>query len=439
MDSAIAMNQPVVIDNGSGLIKAGFAGEQIPKCRFRSCIGRPKHERVMAGALEGDTFIGPRCEEHRGLFKLNYPIEHGIVNNWDDMEAIWKYLYTKEQLGAKSSDHPVLLTEAPNNPMKHREKAAEIMFEHLSVPALFISIQAVLSLYASGRTTGCVLDSGDGVTHAVPVYEGFALNESIQRVDIAGRDITNYLKLLLRKEGYKFSSSAEMETVRTIKEKTCFLVPEMEPALHQAAKAYMTLQTPASVTSAVSSSSTETSKLNKSNLKKDALKSKNNASSGGGDNATNNINQDYFNPCVPRRYVLPDGKKIELFTSRFKAPEVLFRPDLIGQEELGIHQILYFAIQKSDLDLRSSLYQNIVLSGGTSLFQGFGNRLFKEIKDLVIDEEVKVKINAPAERIFSTWLGGSILASLDTFRRMWTTKENYENEGARRMFLKKMI
>ena len=193
----------------------------------------------MAGALEGSRFIGPKCEEHRGLFSLKYPIEHGIVQNWDDMEHIWKYLYTKEQLGAKSSDHPVLLTEAPNNPFKNREKAAEIMFEHLSVPALFVSIQAVLALYASGRTTGCVLDSGDGVTHAVPVYEGYALDRSIQRVDIAGRDVTRYLKLWLRKEGHVFSTTAEFETIRTIKERCCFLAPDMNVAIDRGCGKYL--------------------------------------------------------------------------------------------------------------------------------------------------------------------------------------------------------
>lgn len=420
--SSTSMNQPVVIDNGSGVIKAGFAGDQIPKCRFRSCIGTPKHNRIMAGALEGDRFIGPRCEEHRGLMSLRYPISHGIVENWDDMEHIWKYLYTKEQLGAKSSDHPVLLTEAPNNPFKNREKAAEIMFEHLSVPALFVSIQAVLALYASGRTTGCVLDSGDGVTHAVPVYEGYALEKSIQRIDIAGRDVTNYLKLCLRKEGHIFTGSAEMETVRTIKERCCFLAPDMNLAVDQAISAYMNKKKDINVGIVPGKSG-----------KKDGK-----GHAGQGD-AASPESADLFNPETPRSYTLPDGKVISLYTSRFRAPEVLFNPELLGQEEVGIHQVLYNSISKSDLDIRSSLYQNIVLSGGTTLFNGFGNRLFKEIKDLVVDKKVQVKINAQGERIFSTWSGGSILASLDTFKRMWITKEEYENEGAKRLYLKRQL
>jgi len=434
-----AMNQPVVIDNGSGVIKAGFAGEQVPKCRFRSYIGRPKHERVMAGALEGDKFIGPRAEEYRGLLSLNYPIENGIVNDWNDMELIWKYLYTKEQLNAKSGDHPVLLTEAPNNPIQNREKAAEIMFEHLSVPALFVSIQAVLSLYASGRTTGCVLDCGDGVTHAVPVYEGFALNNSIRRVDIAGREVTRYLQLLLRREGHRFTTTAEFETVRTIKEKAGFVVPDMRVALNQAAKAHMAQASEKSKSSTAANAKAAAS----ASSSKDKLKDKIAPASGSGDSASGSKSSssaiNLYDPREPREYVLPDGKHINISTCRFKAPEVLFRPDLIGSEEDGIHQTLVTAIQKSDLDLRSQLYSNIVLSGGTTLFEGFGDRLMREIKDQVQGQDIKVRISAPAERMYSTWYGGSVLASLDTFRRMWITKQEYENEGAKRMYLKKMM
>lgn len=192
------LNQPVVIDNGSGSIKAGFAGDQTPKCIFPNLVGRPKHVRVMAGGLEGDTFIGKKAEEHRGLLTLHYPMEHGIVTDWNEMERIWNYIYSKEQLQTFPEEHPVLLTEAPLNPRINRERSAELFFETFNVPALFISMQAVLSLYATGRTTGVVLDSGDGVTHAVPIYEGFALPFSIVRSDIAGRDVTRYLKLLLR-------------------------------------------------------------------------------------------------------------------------------------------------------------------------------------------------------------------------------------------------
>jgi len=161
--SDIIANQPVVIDNGSGVIKAGFAGEEMPKCRFANFVGRPKHTRVMAGALEGDIFIGliliyiyifihlgPKAEEYRGLLSIRYPMEHGIVTDWADMERVWQYVYSKDQLQIYPEEHPVLLTEAPLNPAKNREKAAEIFFESFNVPALHIQMQAVLSLYASG-------------------------------------------------------------------------------------------------------------------------------------------------------------------------------------------------------------------------------------------------------------------------------------------------
>lgn len=211
-------NAPIVLDNGSGTIRAGFAGDDLPKCYFPSFVGRPKHLRVLAGALEGDVFIGQKAQELRGLLKIRYPLEHGIVTDWDDMERIWKHVY-QEELRTVSEEHPVLLTEPPLNPRSNRELAAQILFETFNVPALYTSIQAVLSLYASGRTTGIVLDAGDGVSHAVPVYEGFAMPSSIRRIDVAGRDVTEYLQLLLRKSGVVLHTSAEKESVRDMKEK----------------------------------------------------------------------------------------------------------------------------------------------------------------------------------------------------------------------------
>ncbi|KAF9213670.1 Actin-2 [Podila epicladia] len=364
----VLTNQPVVIDNGSGVIKAGFAGDDQPKCFFPSFVGRPKHVRIMAGAVEGDVFIGRKAQELRGLLKIKYPIEHGIVQDWDDMERIWQYIYSDE-LKTLSEEHPVLLTEAPLNPMKNRETAAQIFFETFNVPALFTSIQAVLSLYSSGRTTGVVLDSGDGVTHSVPVYEGFAIPHAIQRVDIAGRDVTEHLQLLLRKAGYHFHTTAEKEIVRIIKEKTCYL--PLFPAKEE----------------------------------KDA----------GGKNED---------------FMLPDGNVIKLGAERFRAPEILFNPEIIGQEFPGIHQVVVDSISRSDMDLRKSLYSNIVLSGGSTLCKGFGDRLLLEVKKLAL-KDIKIKISAPPERKYSTWIGGSILASLSTFKKMWVSAEEYQEDPYR--------
>jgi centractin len=366
-------NQPIVIDNGTAVLKAGFAGSDKPKAFFRSCVGRIKHTRVMpGGALDGaeDCFIGAKAEEHRGALKLSYPIENGIVNNWSDMEKIWQYVYHKDNLNVASEEHAVLLTEAPLNPISNREKAAEIFFEGLNAPALFCSLQAVLSLYASGRTTGCVLDSGDGVTHVIPVYEGFALPHAIQRMDIAGRHVTNHLQLLLRRSGHKFQTSSEMEVVRQIKETCCVVAFNPTEQESQVQAKYP--------------------------------------------------------------YTLPDGTVLDVGSEAFRAPEILFKPYLVGSEELGVHDLLVKSVMKSDIDMRRILFSQMVLAGGSTMFPGYGDRLLNEIrKHPLSPKDMKIRIAAPPERLFSTWIGGSILASLSTFKSMWITKANYLEHGSR--------
>ena len=368
-DSGTLHNVPLVLDNGSGTIRAGYAGSDLPAAYFPSYVGRPKHTRVLAGAVEGDIFIGPRAQELRGLLKIRYPLEHGIVTDWDDMEKIWTYVYEQE-LKTLSEDHPVLLTEPPLNPKQNRDMAAQILFEQFNVPAVYMSIQAVLSLYASGRTTGIVLDCGDGVSHAVPVYEGFAVPSSIRRVDVAGRDVTEHMQLLLRKAGHVFHTSAEKEVVRIMKEKVSYVALDPrkeEKDLH-----------------------TGVWKADKKEIE----------------------------------YQLPDGHKIKLGAERFRAPEILFDPELIGLEYQGVHQMVVDAINRTDMDLRQHLFGSIVLSGGSTLCKGFGDRLLDEVKRIAV-KDMRIKIFAPPERKYSTWIGGSILAGLSTFRKMWVSIDDW--------------
>lgn len=372
--SGLLLNQPIVIDNGTATVKAGFAGGAKPKVSIGNKVGRTKHMRIMpGGALEQEGpssfYVGRKLDEHRGAFRLEYPMEKGCVTDggWDAMENVWEHVYSKENLNAKVDEHPVLMTEAPLNPRHNREKAAEIFFETFRAPAMFFSPQAVLSLYSSGRTTGVVIDVGEGLTHVIPVYEGFALPHSVMRSDVAGRDVTKHLQLLLRRSGLSFTTTSELDLIKTMKEESCYVA--LNPAKEEENKA------------------------------------------------------------AAAKYQLPDGRAVELGSERFRAPEVLFRPDLIGSEEMSVADALVNSVMKSDIDLRPTLFEHVVLAGGSTLFPGFGDRFLHEVRQRA-PEHTRLRISAPPNRISSAWSGGSILASLSTFKNMWVSKEDYDEHGS---------
>jgi actin len=366
--------QNIVIDNGSGVIKAGFSGDNQPSVKFPSIVGKPRSDKQMIGVESKSEYIGDEAQKMRGVLNLAYPIKSGIVQDWENMEKVWEYCFSNE-LRVDPSEHKVLLTEAPMNPKANREKMTSLMFETFQVQGLYVAIQAVLSLYSNGRTTGLVCDSGDGVTHTVPVYEGFSIPHAVKKNYIAGRAITEHLVNLLQAEGVseQGGKSAWAQIVRKIKEDLCFVSQDFAADQKKAAE------------------STE----------------------------------------LQKNFELPDGQVVAINAPRFAAPEALFQPGLIkeGDEAPGMHTMSYESIVECDIDIRSDLYANVILSGGTTLYQGLPDRLEKELDALCPSTGV-VKVIASQDRYYSVWTGGSTLSSLSTFQSNWITKEEYEENGA---------
>jgi len=368
----------LVLDTGSGMMKAGFSGDDMPITVFPSIVGRPRLVSVMIGASQKEHYIGEEAQKKRGILTLKYPLEHGIVTDWGDMEKVWHHAFYNE-LRVAPEDHPVLLTEAPLNPKANREQMTRVMFETFRVPALYVAVQAVLSLYASGRTTGVVMDSGDGVSHCVPVYEGYTLPHAVMRLNLAGRDLTEHLANLLTERGVVMKSSAELEIVRSIKEQLCYVAYDFDAETDAASGR--------------------------------AKKQRTSMASSDGD----------------KTFELPDGSIIAVGSERFRCPEALFQPALVGKEHSGIHQLTFDCISRCDIDIRKELFANVLLSGGTSTFPGLSERMLKEL--MLLAPRAKVKVVAPPERKFSVWIGGSILSSLSVFQQMWISADAYNESG----------
>lgn len=360
----------VVIDNGSGNMKAGFSGEETPRHVFPTVVGRPKNEQAMMGSANKKIYIGSEAHQKRGVLNLQYPIEHGKVADWDEMEKVWHHTFYNE-LRVNPEQHNTVLTEPANNPKSHREKMTEIMFETFSVPAMYLNVQAVLALYASGRATGIVLDSGDGVTHTVPIYEGYCLPHAIRKANIAGQNLTEYLMNLMMETGMTFTTTAEKEIIRNVKEQLCYVALDFEEEMTNSAKS---------------------------------------------------ANE------VP--FELPDGTTMQVGAQRFRCPEALFKPSLIGLDDApGFPDMVFQSINKCDVDVRRELYGNIVLSGGSTMFRNLPERLAKEICN-VAPSTLKPRVVAPPERKFSVWIGASLVSSLPSFQAMWIKKHEYAEVGA---------
>ncbi|CAA7265160.1 unnamed protein product [Cyclocybe aegerita] len=376
---------PLVVDNGTGFVKVGYAGSNFPEHVFPSIVGRPilRAEERVGSAVIKDIMIGDEAAANRNYLQVTQPMEHGIVKNWEDMKHLWDYTFD-EKLKINPQGRKVLLTEPPMNPRVNRERMCQVMFEEYGFQGVYVAIQAVLTLYAQGLTTGVVVDSGDGVTHIVPVYDGFAMPHLTRRLDIAGRDVTRYLIKLLLMRGYAFNRTADFETVREIKEKLCYVSYDLEQDKKLAEETTVLVES----------------------------------------------------------YTLPDGRVIKVGPERYEAPECMFQPHLVDVEQPGVAEMLFQTIQAAAVDIRSDLYKHIVLSGGSSMYPGLPSRLEKEIKQLHLTRllngdptrlnKFKIKIEDPPRRKHMVFLGGAVLADIMKGREdFWVSREEWFEQGVR--------
>lgn len=379
----------IICDNGSGFLKMGFAGENFPRYTIPSIAGRPL---LRANQKIGDIelkplMLGDEANPLRSFLEISYPIREGIVENWDDMEALWAYTFhTKMGLPKDLSKHKIIVTEAAMNPKKNRAKMAQVLFEKFGFGGVKFEMQALLSLFAEGEMTGLVFDAGDGVSHCIPVMEGFALYDQVKRLNVAGRHITDYLIKLLLIRGYAFNSSADFETVREIKEQLCYVSYD---------------------------------------LKKDRKLAQETT-------------------VVDKEYRLPDGQLISVGRERFEAPECLFNPQLIDLESSGISELIYESITESPIDCQKALFGNITLAGGTTMFPGLSSRVEKDIRELFIADKlggdrtrtsrVNIFVHDPPRRKHNVFIGASFVAK-NAGEEQFISLQNYREMGEK-LFLR---
>ncbi|ORZ28515.1 actin family [Lobosporangium transversale] len=378
-------SKTIVVDNGTGFCKVGYAGSNFPEYVFPSVVGRPilRAEESIGNVRVKDIMVGDEAAELRSILQMSYPMQNGIVKNWTDMRHLWDYTFN-EKLKIDPRDTKIMLTEPVMNPKANREKMVQTMLEEYGFQGVYVAIQAVLTLYAQALTTGVVVDSGDGVTHIVPVVDGYSLPHITKRLDVAGRDVTQYLIKLLLLRGYAFNRTADFETVRQIKEKLCYTSYDVDQDLKLA---------------------NETTVLVES-------------------------------------YTLPDGRVIKVGSERFEAPECMFQPPLVDVEQPGVAEMLFQCINTAPVDTRPELYKHIVLSGGSTMYPGFPSRLEKELKQLYLTEvvkgdvqrfrNIKIRIEDPPRRKHMVFLGGAVLANIMQDKEaFWVTKQEWDEQGIR--------
>jgi centractin len=379
-----SLKQPIIIDLGSSEIKAGFSGEDKPSLIFKSFIGEPKYKDVFSSIYKENKeikqYIGEDCLKNIGLLKLHNPIKHGILVNEQEIIPLFNHIYSKLGINTdERREHPLIITEPLLNPYSNREKIANSLFDYIGIPSIFFASQPILSLFSTSATTGIILESGEGVSQSCIIYEGYSLSNTYERYDFGGGDVTEYLKLAMKKKGYQLFNSNEYRLISDMKEKYCFFLPQKY-------------------------------NLNVENVKK-ALNSK-------------KIN-----------YYLPDGITVTLGDERILASEILFNPELIGKEYLGLSDIIFSSINKAEIQLRPKAFENIVLSGGNVLMRGLEDKMKEDIINKC-NKIVKINVSTVKEPQISCWVGGNIISSIDIFKKISVGKTEWEEKGSKILHVK---
>ncbi|TFF86483.1 MAG: actin, cytoplasmic 2 [Promethearchaeota archaeon] len=363
-------NLTVVLDIGQFASKCGFAGEDNPNLVFFTIVGKTKYQQIdfdYGGVRKDEYFIGNEIQS-LGLYKIFYPIEKGIIQDWGYFEKIIDYIFYN--LRVDPSLVNVLFATHPLFPRKDLEKLFELFLEHYQCMAFYPVIDSMLTLYSGGFQTGLVIEIGDSITRIVPIFEGYKLDHAIKYLEIGGRTLTRYMEKILGEIGYSADSSIRRELVRALKEKACFVSLDYKEDLKRV--------------------------------------------------------EQYEKP-----YSLPDGSTITLGKERFQVPELLFNPTP-ELEETNLPKAILDVIEMCDLDIRPDLLNNIFLSGGSSMFPNIKSRIYQELEVELVKRKKKnqtIKIVAPRERIFAVWVGGSVLAMIPEFSKNWITRAQYFRDG----------
>eukprot|EP00477_Mikrocytos_mackini_P000214 GAHX01000227.1.p1 GENE.GAHX01000227.1~~GAHX01000227.1.p1 ORF type:complete len:406 (-),score=79.84 GAHX01000227.1:35-1216(-) len=378
-----------ILDLGTGFLKIGKAGDNFPSNTFPTIVGRPilREGKIMSKALKklklkSDIIVGDLCNTYEGHLDTVFPVRNGIIEDDENMNHIWDYCFKDIMKLDKNKTNSILLTEAANNPLENKEKIVATMFERFDFDRVKIVPQAILTLYAQGLTTGLVLDSGDGVSHAMPVFNSFLVSTSVKRLDVAGSHVTQRLIQLLQLGGYYLNSSADQIVARKIKEKHCFIADNIE-------------------------------RLTKLEAETNFLRTE---------------------------YVMENGEKIVLERETYLAPECLFKPAHIGINRGGVDKMVHDCIQSTNINMRRDLYQHIVLSGGTTMLRGFPTRLETEIGELLVKDvfkgdharlkSFKLRVEDPPRRKIMVFHGASLIGKImQNDNDFWISKQEYEEKG----------